>query len=182
MPSSPLSPRELQVLDLVSAAASNKHIARALGLSVHTVKRHVARTMGKLGAKSRAEAAALCRAMQRGAVQPDPEPLEAFTAREIDVIAHVVSGASNTEIAMELSVSVNTVKRHTANILDKLAVSSRIAAAALMDSRVNRAAIGIAQYHEEPIANRNFARAHDGAHHHEEPRTTPHFPHTTPSL
>lgn len=164
MPSSPLSPRELQVLDLVSAAASNKHIARALGLSVHTVKRHVARTMGKLGAKSRAEAAAAWRAMQPATVQPDPAPLEAFTAREIDVIAHVVSGASNTEIATELSVSVNTVKRHTANILDKLAVSSRIAAAALMDSR------------------RNFARVQASAHHHEEPRTTPHSPHTAASL
>jgi len=130
-----LTPRETQVLRLVAAAASNKRIARELALSVHTVKRHVARVMTKLGVTSRAEAAALYRGMDPAAQRTGlAEPLDEFTARELDVIVRVVRGHSNTAIAAELSVTVNTVKRHTANILDKLGVHSRIAAAALLQA------------------------------------------------
>jgi DNA-binding NarL/FixJ family response regulator len=54
-----LTPRELEVLALVAAGASNKLIARRLGISVHTAKFHVARVLEKLGAHSRAEAVAV---------------------------------------------------------------------------------------------------------------------------
>ncbi|MCU0976536.1 MAG: LuxR C-terminal-related transcriptional regulator [Steroidobacteraceae bacterium] len=53
-----LSPREAEVLDLIAAGASNKHIARALELSPHTVKRHVANILDKLAVDSRGQAAA----------------------------------------------------------------------------------------------------------------------------
>ena len=56
-----LSPREAEVLALLAAGDSNKHIARALDLSPHTVKRHVANILDKLGARSRVQAAALAR-------------------------------------------------------------------------------------------------------------------------
>ncbi len=56
--SSGLSPREAQVLELLAAGHSNKHIARALELSPHTVKRHVANILDKLGLASRGQAAA----------------------------------------------------------------------------------------------------------------------------
>jgi DNA-binding NarL/FixJ family response regulator len=151
MGSSELTQREQQVLQLVAAAESNKSIARALGLSVHTVKRHVARIIAKMGAASRAEAAARWRASQQPAPPAAAAPLDAFTSRERDVIARVVLGQSNMEIASQLAVSVNTVKRHTANILDKLAVSSRIEAAALLEARVKAPAPGAARYHEEPM-------------------------------
>ena len=131
----PLSERELQVLQLIATAASNKGIARELGLSVHTIKRHVARLMAKLGTNSRAEAAAIYRTMLPGGTPTQVEPLDDFTARELDVIARVVRGRSNCAIADELSVSINTVKRHAANIFDKLAVTSRIEVAALLDGR-----------------------------------------------
>jgi len=58
VPTEPLSLREREVLELVARGASNKVIARALGLSPHTVKRHVANILGKLGLHSRVEAAA----------------------------------------------------------------------------------------------------------------------------
>jgi DNA-binding NarL/FixJ family response regulator len=51
-----LTPRELEVLALVAAGASNKLIARRLDISVHTAKFHVAGILEKLGAGSRAEA------------------------------------------------------------------------------------------------------------------------------
>jgi len=55
---STLSSREHEVLRRIVAGDSNKKIARTLGLSPHTVKRHVANILDKLGARSRAQAAA----------------------------------------------------------------------------------------------------------------------------
>ena len=53
----PLSPREREVLARIAAGDSNKVIARALDLSPHTVKRHVANILDKLGTGSRSQAA-----------------------------------------------------------------------------------------------------------------------------
>lgn len=55
---STLSAREREVLQRIVAGDSNKMIARTLGLSPHTVKRHVANILDKIGARSRAQAAA----------------------------------------------------------------------------------------------------------------------------
>lgn len=54
----PLSTREMEVLAHIAAGDSNKLIARYLDLSPHTVKRHVANILGKLGVASRGQAAA----------------------------------------------------------------------------------------------------------------------------
>jgi DNA-binding CsgD family transcriptional regulator len=51
-----LTPRELQVLIAIGEGASNKAIARQLGISLHTVKFHIESLFRKLGARSRAEA------------------------------------------------------------------------------------------------------------------------------
>jgi DNA-binding NarL/FixJ family response regulator len=58
-PGSTLSAREREVLTLLAGGASNKEIALALGLSVSTVKFHVAAITGKLGARSRVDAVAI---------------------------------------------------------------------------------------------------------------------------
>ncbi|WP_433787815.1 ATP-binding protein [Actinomycetospora sp. CA-101289] len=55
-PDDGLTRREAEVLDLLAGGASNKEIARALALSVHTVERHVANLYGKIGARNRADA------------------------------------------------------------------------------------------------------------------------------
>ena len=52
-----LSQREREVLQRIAAGDSNKMIARALSLSPHTVKRHVANILDKLGARTRSQAA-----------------------------------------------------------------------------------------------------------------------------
>jgi LuxR family maltose regulon positive regulatory protein len=54
----PLSAREREVLALLAEGQSNKLIARALDLSLHTVKRHVANILTKLALDSRTQAAA----------------------------------------------------------------------------------------------------------------------------
>jgi len=51
-----LTPREREVLALLAEGASNKDIARALAVSVHTAKFHVASLTEKLGAHGRLEA------------------------------------------------------------------------------------------------------------------------------
>lgn len=56
-----LSEREFEVLTEVAAGASNKHIARSLSLSLHTVKRHIANILDKLDCDSRGQAADLFR-------------------------------------------------------------------------------------------------------------------------
>jgi LuxR family maltose regulon positive regulatory protein len=56
-----LSEREIEVLGEVAGGASNKHIARSLSLSLHTVKRHIANILDKLDCDSRGQAADLFR-------------------------------------------------------------------------------------------------------------------------
>ena len=57
----PLSSREREVLEHLAAGDTNKHIARALDISPHTVKRHVANILDKLALASRGQAAAWLR-------------------------------------------------------------------------------------------------------------------------
>ena len=54
-----LTPREGEVLALLAHGASNKTIARALDISVHTAKFHVASVLAKLGARNRSDAVAI---------------------------------------------------------------------------------------------------------------------------
>jgi class 3 adenylate cyclase len=58
--------------------------------------------------------------------------LEALTAREREVLALVAEGRSNASVAQRLQLSEHTVKRHVANILLKLDLPTRAAAAALV--------------------------------------------------
>jgi two-component system, NarL family, nitrate/nitrite response regulator NarL len=56
----------------------------------------------------------------------DARPASRLTSRELEVVAAVVEGASNKDIAGDLGVSEQTVKNHLSNIFDKLGVSSRL--------------------------------------------------------
>jgi DNA-binding CsgD family transcriptional regulator len=62
-----LTARELEVLALLAEGASNKAIARRLGISVHTAKFHVGSLLDKLDAVGRAGAVA--EAARRGVIQ-----------------------------------------------------------------------------------------------------------------
>lgn len=53
-----LTPREIEVLNLMAEGASNKTIARRLAISVHTVKFHVGSLLDKLDAAGRTDAVA----------------------------------------------------------------------------------------------------------------------------
>lgn len=62
-----------------------------------------------------------------------------LSAREREVLGHIAMGSRNKQIATELAISEFTVKRHVQNILAKLEVPSRRAAAALFESMANAA-------------------------------------------
>jgi len=62
----PLTPREVQVLELLAEGLPNKAIAARLGVSDQTVKFHVAAISGKLGASNRTDA--VRRAVRRGLI------------------------------------------------------------------------------------------------------------------
>jgi DNA-binding NarL/FixJ family response regulator len=58
------------------------------------------------------------------------EAASVLTPRELDVLKLVAEGLTNLDIASQLMLSEHTVHRHLANILRKLSLSSRAAAAA----------------------------------------------------
>ena len=60
-----------------------------------------------------------------------PEPGLALTEREREVLALMVEGLNNTQIAARLTVSPSTIKSHVSNILAKLGVASRTEAVTL---------------------------------------------------
>jgi DNA-binding CsgD family transcriptional regulator len=61
-----LTPRELDVLALLAEGASNKTIAKQLGISVHTAKFHVSSLLDKLDATGRTDA--VTHAARRGVI------------------------------------------------------------------------------------------------------------------
>jgi len=52
----PLTPREVEVFELLGKGLSNRDIGGVLGISAHTAKYHVAQILAKVGAATRAEA------------------------------------------------------------------------------------------------------------------------------
>lgn len=60
---SPLSLREVEVLELIASGNSNRQIADKLFISLHTVKTHVRRIHGKLGVERRTHAVARARTL-----------------------------------------------------------------------------------------------------------------------
>jgi len=68
---------------------------------------------------------AVCQVTPGAGAAPGPATVDELTAREREVIALVVKGASNKRIALTLGISLHTVKRHVANIIGKLGVHTR---------------------------------------------------------
>ncbi len=70
-------------------------------------------------------------ALVETANQP-PAPGLDLTERERDVLALMIEGLNNTQIAGRLTVSASTIKSHVSNILSKLGVASRTEAVTLV--------------------------------------------------
>ena len=57
------------------------------------------------------------------------QPLELLSQRELEVLKLVAQGLSNQQIAQELVITTDTVKRHVRHILSKFGVRNRVQAA-----------------------------------------------------
>lgn len=112
-----------QLRSWYDAAAAQALLARA----------HQALGEDALARQHRADADAVLRRL--GAAPPEGPTVPApraggLTDRELEVLAQVMAGRSNRETAAALLISEATVRRHLANVYQKLGVGSRTAAAA----------------------------------------------------
>jgi DNA-binding NarL/FixJ family response regulator len=65
-----LTPRELEVLQVLASGASNEAIARSMGISPRTLRNHISNTYHKLGIFDRAQAVIV--AIREGLVEVEP--------------------------------------------------------------------------------------------------------------
>ncbi len=66
--------------------------------------------------------------------RPAADDLAILTPRERDVLALLAQGLTNKDIAAQLVISTNTVKRYLKSVFEKLGVDTRVAAAARASS------------------------------------------------
>ena len=137
--SAALTPRELEVAQLIDQGHSNKQIARRLGLRVSTVKNHVHSILEKLSADRRGQVATLFnepvndRASHTESLPGEArDVMSALTPRERQIAVMIDRAMSNQEIAERLNLRVSTVKNHVHSILEKLRVERRQQAAAML--------------------------------------------------
>lgn len=106
------------VLPLLEAGASGYVLKRALGADLITALRAVARGETFLyPAVTRVVVDEVC---HRGEVKTGTP--DSLTHRECEILRHIVLGKTNTQIAIDLSLSVKTVEWHRANLMNKLDV------------------------------------------------------------
>jgi predicted ATPase/DNA-binding CsgD family transcriptional regulator len=124
----------LEPLEAGLADADGRRLRAAIGAEAFDAEYAAGRTLDLASAADQA-----WQALQAGrAAVPVSEPdgavsgaaVGVLTPRELDVLKLVAQGLSNSDIARRLVLSEHTVKRHLANILGKLSLPSRAAAAA----------------------------------------------------
>jgi DNA-binding NarL/FixJ family response regulator len=93
-------------------------------------RRELAATLAALGRPEPAAAEANAAAAALRELGAGADPLPGLTPREREVLTVLAAGLTNDQIAERLVVSPHTVHRHVTNILRKLGVPSRAAAAA----------------------------------------------------
>jgi len=79
-----LTDREIQVLELILLARSNREIARPLGIEERTVKAHVGRLMRKTGADNRIDLS--MRALNRSLLPANGVPLRSQNSRTTHLV------------------------------------------------------------------------------------------------
>jgi DNA-binding CsgD family transcriptional regulator len=122
--SSALTPRQREILELVTRGISNKAIAAQLGISVDTVRRHGARIKQKKSASATSSIACqhLWATLDNALAVSLPDDL--LTPAETRVVACLCRGLSSKEIARALEISSRTVDKHREHVLHKLGMHS----------------------------------------------------------
>jgi DNA-binding CsgD family transcriptional regulator len=134
-----LSEREIQVLTLVASGGTRDEISRQLGMAPGTVASHMSRIYRALGARNAAHAVAL--AHGSGVMPARPQPPAPFVSRrERQVLAGLAYGLTSAQVAVYLSLSIETVKTHLRRVYRKLDVSCRANA---VDTAISRRLLAV---------------------------------------
>jgi DNA-binding CsgD family transcriptional regulator len=83
-------------------------------------------------AAARANAQAFSRALAAPFHAHQPNRLDRLTSRQLDVLEGIAAGRTNDQIALELTISAGTVRKHVEHILQRLQATTRTAAAAIL--------------------------------------------------
>lgn len=118
----PLSATEAAAATAAAHAHAGKLIAHDIGVAPSTVSMALASAASKIGLASAIELARLARAL---VTEADVLDASALTAAEREVLALLVAGKSNREIAAARRRSVRTVANQVASILRKTGACSR---------------------------------------------------------
>jgi two-component system, NarL family, nitrate/nitrite response regulator NarL len=135
-----LTPRETEVLRRIAAGQDTKTMVREMDVTTETLRTYVKNVLGKLGAHSRLEAAALASlGVPSGHNEPDGDHpwLAALTPREREVLFYLMKGFGLNEVARQLHMSSRTVHTHLQNLRSKLGVHSTLEAVTLARSRLD---------------------------------------------
>lgn len=129
---------------MLTSSESDEHLYQAVqyGAAGYLLKNLDAKQLFDLiagvtrgeAAMTREMASRLLKGVAKRSINPD-QGEEALTERELRVLRLVAVGCSNQEIADKLVISVNTVKTHIRNILDKLQLENRTQAASYAMNR-----------------------------------------------
>jgi DNA-binding NarL/FixJ family response regulator len=134
-----VSAEETKVVDALLAGASGYLLKEAEADQVISAVAAAAR--GDSVISPRVAAKVVTRLRRDSGLRRDPEPTE-LSQRELAVLRLMTAGLGNTEIAVQLYISENTVKNHVSSILTKLGVDNRVQASvrAIRDGLVDPAA------------------------------------------
>ncbi len=94
----------------------------------HLVAKSIQAVMGGQYWVGHGSVSDLVKALRQLMPQEAPARKKTFglTPRELEIVAEIVAGGANKDIAQKFSISEETVKRHLTNIFNKLGVSNRL--------------------------------------------------------
>lgn len=121
-----LSAREWEVLKLLADDQSTKEIALKLGVTVGTLRKHIAKTYRILRVKNRRDAIATLRPSNSSAI------VKTLGPREQEVLKLLAVDQSTKDIALGLGIAMSTLRNHLTNIYHSLKVEDRQGAVALL--------------------------------------------------
>ncbi len=135
-----LTPRELEVLELVVKGCNNKEIGDQLNLTVKTVKFYLSKIYEKTDSHNRTQAINNFHAAKRLSQDLESSRIQLFdlTPRELEVIELVVKGYSYKYIAKKLFITKGTVNTHVQNVMNKLGVRDRNKIALIYHSKMSK--------------------------------------------